>query len=274
MRKNVLLLGILLLLLVESKAQFRFVNHFANQNELQESANPLDLEENLSTELNIEPFLGVSASLSYGELIRLQKSFHQVSEEGTEFQGNISPVIWATGGVQVRYVPFTEGILSNLGISIGIQYLQKGFINQFKSTHNSKLGFMDVTDYREVNRFNYLSIPIQARWGKKLFGTVGFSISSYLSGNKAFKLAREQSGENSVDGGFKDNTRESKSIEKTVVNKSPKDFLIGGGINFNDNFTMSARANIGSKILVQKQNNFNTLFLEFSILKTFKFSLP
>ncbi len=160
------------------------------------SAATTDFNTDFAEAFKLEAFLGASASLASGDYIDYQKSFHDVVENGTEFSGAIQPVYMATGGLQARYTPFEDGILEKLGVSLGLQYVQKGFTSKFHATHTSPLVYTDVTDYKETFRHNYLAVPVQVRWGTKWFATLGLSFFRHLSSTKIQKLYREQSERN------------------------------------------------------------------------------
>jgi hypothetical protein len=234
-------------------------------------ARSLDWQTDWKGALRIEPFLGATATLSRGTLIDYQKSFHDVAEDGTTFKGAIQPLIWGTAGFQMRYAPFTEGgVLDKLSLSLGVQYLQKGFINQFKMTHEAPENFTDVTDYREAYRHDYWSIPFQARWGKKWFATIGVAFNQHWKSTKVQKLSREQSGANAVNGGFSTRLNDRKGILETNVNKSPTDFTLGGGVQLNDRTALAVQANLGGDILANVSRNYRTLFCQLSFFKSFQ----
>lgn len=226
-----------------------------------------------SLNLRLEPFLGASACMATGDFIDYQKSFHSVSEAGTTFKGGIRPLVMGTGGVQVRYLPFGEstGDLSKLSLSLGIQYLQKGFVNQFKMTHDSPLGYNDVMDYREVYRHHYLSFPLQLRWGETWFGLLGLSFSSHFSSQRDQVLKREQSGAAAVNGGFSNDSKEVEGLPKEAFLGSQRDFILGGGYQFGERAGLMLRANIGGLTLAEDAPlNYNTFLLEFSFFTSFK----
>ena len=231
-----------------------------------------ELNTDLNTALKIEAFLGASASYAHGEFIDYQKIFHDVAEEGTVFNGGIRPTLAVSGGVQLRYIPFSEGILKNLGVSLGVQYLQKGFTNQFKMTHTPPEGYKDETDYKEIYRHHYWSVPLQVRWGQKWFATLGATFHQHLSSSKTQKLHREQSGTDALNGGFDTSTSEKKALDEMVIQKSPTDFSVGGGYQFNGRTAVAVRADLGSSIFNETPENYSTIRVELSFFKTLKSS--
>lgn len=235
------------------------------------SATPLlSFSSDLSSALKFEPYLGASASKPYGKYIDYLKSFHNVDEDRTVFKGAIQPLVMATAGVQIRYMPFAECILEKLGISLGFQYLQKGFVNQFKLTYNAEASYTDVTEYREIFRHNYLAIPLQFRWGTKWFVTFGPTFTRHFSSSRTQKLERAQSGSGSLNGGFKSSSKDKKEIFDTIIKKRQTDLSIGAGVQFTDNFAIAARFNVGGKVLVNNNENYRTLLLELSLYKSFE----
>ncbi len=221
------------------------------------------------TALKIELYLGVTASRAFGEFIDYQKSFYPAAEEGTVFEGSIQPIIMATGGIQVRYQPFNHSILKNLGISAGIQYVQKGFANQFKMTYTSKADYTDMMNYTELYRHNYLAMPVQIRWGQKWFATLGISFNRHIGSSKTQRIHHEQSGAGALSTGFDTSSTYKKNIDKTAIKKSHPIFSLGGGLQFNNHVALAIRANVGGEVLEKAPENFRTLLLELSFFKSF-----
>jgi hypothetical protein len=224
---------------------------------------------NYSSMLVIEPFIGATASLPRGDYIDYHKSFHSVVEEGTVFKGSIHPVYWGTLGFQLRYTPFEDDLLSNLSISVGLQYLQKGFVNQFNMTHTPAMGYKDVTDYKETYRHHYLAVPVQLRWGKKWFGTLGLSSVRHQRSTKEQSLKHKQSGNGSLNGGFDQTTTDKKKLEKTLLQKSQIEYLIGGGYQFSTHTAVALRINFGGDVFQDTPMNYKNTLFEFSLFKSF-----
>ncbi len=216
----------------------------------------------------IEPHLGVTSSFAYGDYIDYQRSFLDVEEEGTKFSGGIQPIVFGTLGLQVRVMPFKDNILKNLGFSAGIQYVQKGFASKFKLDYTSQSDFTDVTKYKEIYRHNYLSFPFQVRWGTKWFGTMGLSFSGHIRSTKTQKLTHEQSGGGAFEGGFDISESDKKKIDKDIMRKTSAAFILGGGHQFNDNWSVALRANFGGKIFKNVTDNYKTILLDLSFFKT------
>lgn len=217
----------------------------------------------------IEPFIGATASFAGGELIDYYKSFHSLSESGTEFKGAIQPLPMGTAGVQLRYHHFDSGILENLSASVGLQYLQKGFINQFRMEHNAPTNYTDLNDYREVYRHHYLTIPVQVRWGQKWFATLGLSFSQHINTSRTQRLERAQSGAGAVNNGFDQITKEKKKVAETAIQKSVTDFILGGGYQFSEDVAIAARANFGGQVFTEGFRNYGPIMLELSFFKSF-----
>jgi hypothetical protein len=216
---------------------------------------------------SFELYWGASASLAYGEFINYHKSFHDVAEEGTVFNGAILPVVWGTAGVQARVTPFSfsRGQLNNLGVFMGLQYVQQGFVNQFKMTHTSPLNYTDVSNFRETYRHNYLAIPIQIRWGQRWFGTLGVTAFRHIGSNKTQSLRREVSGSGAYGGGFDSASREKKTLEKELVQKSRTYFSLGGGVQISDRLALAMRANVGGDLLNEfLSRNYRAILFELS----------
>jgi hypothetical protein len=217
----------------------------------------------------IEPFVGFSGSFAQGDFIDYQKSFHTVTEAESTIKGSIQPILMATLGVQARYKLFKEGNLSPLQVSVGLQYHQKGFKNSFVSTYTAPTNYTDVTKYAETYKLNYLSVPIQARWGNKWFGTLGFSLDYYIAGSRNQKVSREQSGAGSIDSGFKSDLNQKKSLLKSEIKKSTTGLVLGGGIELNDGHSLALQANFSDKVFNTYPDNFKNITLQFLYLKAF-----
>jgi Outer membrane protein beta-barrel domain len=218
--------------------------------------------------LKIEAFLGFSASFAQGSYIDYQRSFHGVSETESVVSGSIQPILFGTIGVQARYQLFKEGDLSPLQLSIGLQYHQKGFKNKFESTYTSPSNYTDFTQYEETYKLDYLSIPIQARWGNKFFGALGFSLDYYVSGTKSQNLTREQSGQGAVNGGFSGDLNQKSKLSTSEINGSSTGFVLGGGVQFTKS-ALLLQANFSGKTFKNLPANFSNITLQLIFSKTF-----
>ena len=219
----------------------------------------------ISSALSFELFLGGTASFAHGDYIDYHRSFLSVEEEGTEFNGGIRPLIFGTAGIQAVVTPFKTEPLQNLGFSIGLQYVQKGFQSRFKMKYTSPADFTDLIDYTEIYQNHYVTIPIQVRYGKKWFGTLGLSISRQIISTRSQKMKHNQSGSGAVNGGFDITDSGKQKIDKSLINKSGTDFILGGGYRFNSNWSVALRANLGDEILNNVSDNYKTALIEFSI---------
>lgn len=220
----------------------------------------------LSSSFRVEALLGVTSSFAYGDYIDYHRSFLSVEEEGTEFKGGIRPIIFGTAGIQARIMPFKNELLQNLGFSIGLQYVQKGFLSRFKMNYTSASDFSDVLEYKEIYRHHYLAVPVQARWGKKWFGTVGLSFSRHLTSTRVQKMKHDQSGAGALNGGFDVSDSGKKKIHKSLMNKSGTDFIVGGGYQLNNEWSVAFRANFGAKIFKDVADNYKTVLLDLSLI--------
>ena len=100
-------------------------------------------------------------------------------------------------------------------------------------THSPTSEYTDVTDYKEIYRHNYWTVPVQVRWGEKWFATLGASFSRHLNSSKTQKLRREQSGSEALNDGFKATTTEKKALDEMAMRKKQTDFSVGGGYQLN-----------------------------------------
>jgi hypothetical protein len=211
--------------------------------------------------LKLEPVIGFTASFAQGAFIDYQKSFHTVSEAESAVNGTIQPNLFGTIGLQARYQLFKEGTLSRLQLTLGLLYQQKGFKNKFESTYTSPMNYTDITKYEETYKLNYLSVPIQARWGNKYYGALGFSIDNYLFGSKTQKVKREQSGQGAIDSGFKGDSNKKESLLKSAITKSSTSFVVGGGIQF-ANCSIAVQANFSGNTFKTYPDNFKNTTLQ------------
>lgn len=218
--------------------------------------------------LKFEAFIGFSASFGHGSYIDYQKSFHGVSEAESVINGSIQPILFGTVGVQARYQLFKEGGLSPLQFSLGLQYHQKGFKNTFESAYTSPNNYTDNTKYDETYKLNYISIPIQARWGDKYFGALGFSLDYYVSGTKAQNLTREQSGAGAINGGFSSESNQKSKLLADEIRGSTTGFVLGGGIQFAKS-ALALQANFSGKTFKTLPDNFSNITLQLMFSKTF-----
>lgn len=233
-----------------------------------------DLTFNFNTDvrsaLKVEPYLGGSASIAYGDYIDYHRSFLGGSEEGTKFGGSILPLPMVTGGVQARYALFTDGVLESLNLSAGIQYMQRGFINRFHMKHGFSSEIEDISTYREIYRHNYLAIPIHLRWGTKWFITAGGAFSLHVNSSRTQILKREQSGADAFEGGFQNNSRNKEKVPVSVLRKTHTNISIGGGYQFSESLAAGLRVYSGSEIFQSVADAYGTIQVELSFYHNIK----
>ncbi len=213
-------------------------------------------------EFNLDLALGGTASLPYGELVDHYRSFHSVSESGTTFEGSIKPLFFGTAGLRARYYPFREGPLEKLGFMAGIQYLQRGLVNHFQMEHIPTKGYTDVTFYKETYRHHYAMVPFQVSWGWNWFATMGVAYTRHISSAKSQLLERSQSGDNALNGGFENTSKERSGLAPSIMADSTTDFLIGGGCLIGNGATLELRANIGGEIFQSELSNYRTVTVD------------
>jgi Outer membrane protein beta-barrel domain len=261
--KLILLFWIALMTIIQAQTAFDETDNHRHQKRV-------GFNTDFKSGLKIEAFIGASASFAYGSYIDYQKSFHGVAEAGSTINASIKPIFWGTAGVQARYNFLTDAPFDQLGISLGLQYIQKGFDNQFVSTYTSPENYVDVTTYIERYKLNYLAIPLQLRWGQKYFGSLGVSFNFHLWNTRYQKLTREQSGSGAIGGGFKTEVEATKSLLTTVINSSNVGFILGGGIQFNDKNALALHVDFGGKTLNSYLDNFKNITLQLTYLKNFQ----
>ncbi|MDX1910134.1 MAG: hypothetical protein SFV22_01545 [Saprospiraceae bacterium] len=221
--------------------------------------------------LRLEVILGATASLATGDFIDYQSSFHNVVEQGTVFNGRIMPQPAPTLGLQARLSPFRDGDLQALSFSVGLQYLQRGFRNHYNTTFTpDESDYTDKTKYLESYRHHYLSIPLQARWGNKWFGTFGFVINRHVDSGRKQKLFREVSGQDAYNGGFETRSSTKTPISNSIINRSFASVHLGGGLQWNERSALYARIGAGGKILKGVTYNYSAYVFELSLLQTIR----
>lgn len=229
-----------------------------------------DLTFNFNTDvrsaLKVEPYLGGSASIAFGDYIDYHRSFLGGSEEGSKFGGSILPLPMVTGCVQARYALFTDGILESLNLSVGLQYMQRGFINRFHMRHDFSSGITDKSTYREIYRHNYLAVPVHLRWGTKWFITVGGVLGLHINSTRAQILNREQSGAEA----FENKSRNNDKIPPSVFKKTHTNISVGGGYQFSESLAAGLRVYSGSEIFQSSTDAYRTIQVEFAIFHKIK----
>jgi hypothetical protein len=223
--------------------------------------------------LNLEPYIGFTTSFAGGTYIDYQRAFQSVSDVNSKVSGSISPIMFGTVGFQARYAPFEDGQFANLQFSIGLQYQQKGFRNNFESTYTSPNNYTDITKFQESYQLNYISMPILARYGEKYFATLGFSLDFLWSGIRNQKLNRDQSGAGALGTGFSTELIEKQSLPSTEVNNSSTSFVLGGGIQFDETNALSLQVyfsgNVFNELTLSNPNNFRNTTLQLMYFKSF-----
>lgn len=226
----------------------------------------------ISSVVKIEAMLGATGSLAYGKFIDYHSTFNDVVEQGTVFNGHVYPQMAPTFGLQTRVLPFKDGKLRALSFSIGMQYQQRGFRHHYNTTYTpTEATYTDLTKYVESYRHHYLAVPLQARWGKKWFGVLGFTINRHFDSGFKQKLVRELTGPDAVGGGFHSRSTNKRPISNAIINRSFASIQLGGGFQWNERNAIAVRAGAGGKILKNVATNYRTLLVELAYYQTLSF---
>lgn len=223
----------------------------------------------------LEPMIGISASYPGGAYADYHRSFHDVLEEGTVFQGSLNPLLFGTAGIQLRFTPSTDdyGLLRLFSLHIGLQYLQTGFTNIYEAEHNSASpDYQDVTRYRETYRHHYLAIPIGLRIGYRLFGSLGVTPAPHLNSSFVQRQDRSQSGSDAIDGGFSNTEKVKFPLDKGLMKSSNSLFSLGVGYQIPEKAAFALTAHFWGDISNELTPiDYKMTQLTFTFIKTLEF---
>ena len=216
--------------------------------------------------LRVEAYTGVSASFAVGNYIRYQKSYFNVTSPNTVIKGSILPNVFFNIGAQVRWTPFQDKLLSNLSMSVGLGYFQRGFTSRYKAKYTTPdQNLTDKTVFEESYRLNHFTIPIHFRWGKKWYAEIGFSINPFIAGYRWHKVNHQATGKDAYLGGYNETARNRVAMLPTLFGKKPASFDLGGGIDLPKNLGLRLQMQVIPKAF-GGTNDFHTILLHLQLV--------
>jgi hypothetical protein len=234
------------------------------------SGQSFELNDDWGEALRFEVLVGGSASFIVGEFADYHQFFSESEEPNTELSGGLRPILFVTAGARAIYYPFEETPLSNLGVSLGISYLRRGFRNvQNFSVEDPDREVNDRGSFVESYRLNFVSIPVMLTYGQSWFGEIGFTIDRMLGGSRKRALSRRVSGEDAYDGGFSDQKSYTESMaSQTIADGRSTGFWLAGGKRFDSGMGLRLGMHLSGQSLISERNgNFKnaTLMLQWMI---------
>jgi hypothetical protein len=237
---------------------------------LKVSGQSLKLTDDWAEALRMEAVVGGSASFVQGEFADYHRFFLESNEPNTVVSGGLRPIYSVALGARARYYPFADAPLSDLGVSVGISYLRRGFRNVQKfSVEDPDREVKDKGSYVESYRMNFISIPVILTYGQSWFGEIGFTVDRMINGSRKRKLRRRVSGEDAYDGGFRDTQNNIQSLDsQSVVDGKSTAFWLAGGKRFDSGMGLRLGMHLSGQSLISERNgNFKnaTLMLQWII---------
>ena len=243
-----------------------FVFLFVGVASLSSMAGKIEFNKNIKTALYTRLYAGASASFGVGNYVNYQKQFFNVSSPNTSIKGSILPNGFFVLGGEERYTPFIDKLMSNLSISIGFGYQQRGFTSHYKSVYNDpSLNVTDKTVFTESYRLNEFTIPVHVRWGKKYYGEIGFGINPFISGYRWHKVAHSSSGTDAYEGGFNTKAKDRTAIVSSLFRKATLSFDMAGGIDITRMFGLRAEMQYTGRSFASGAD-FKTVILQIQLI--------
>ena len=217
---------------------------------------------------NLDIFLGPSVHLGNGTFFdeieaELTKS-STIFKPGTITMNKI--FFSGTGGLQYRNTPWNDknGIAGLLSFSAGLGFQQRGF--EYKYEYASVKQSDTITDYFTLGqncRANYLTVPLSARIGRRIFLDAGITMDFLILGTTEVILERTSgytgSKNNPGYSSFFSGYTRSYQIQKAVPLMS-LGYAVFGGINFSENIGIRVGANINNAFFKENSNSSNSNF--------------
>jgi hypothetical protein len=210
-----------------------------------------DYKEKLTFNLKI----GATASFAHGELIDDTKAIYAlITEDNAKISGSVTPLIFPTVGLNVRYQPFLyndESKLWMLHLSLGIEYFRRGFNSSYITdyTFNNKT-INDKISYKQSLAFDAITVPLMVRYGDKYFVELGVCFTAAQGASKRQIVDHTQGGTEAFKGGFDVNSKELTKLSKTMVLASSTDPRIAVGFQTRGRFGMEIGATYFTKTLL------------------------
>lgn len=170
--------------------------------------------------------------------------------------------ITGTGGFQYRICPgYKErGFINLLSYAFGCYYQRRGYSYVLEKA--SKVNSVEVADLlviREKIRTNYISIPVSARLGRRLFIEAGLSFDFLLQGRSEFELERSSGPTGAAPdngAGYLSSFGDSKRISgmKKVIPFVAPSIIASTGFYFNENTGIRFFANFSNAFFKADSN--------------------
>lgn len=218
---------------------------------------------------NLDIFLGPSVHIADGNF------FDELEAEITKTSATFKPgtvtmnkiFFSGTGGIQYRNTPWNDknGIAGLVSFSAGLAFQQRGY--EYKYEYASVKQSDTITDFFTLSqncRANYLTVPLSARIGRRIFLDAGITMDFLILGTTEVILERsagytgnptKNPGYSSFFGGY----NRSYNIRKAVPMMG-LGYAIFGGINFSENIGIRVGANLNNTFFKENSNPSNSNF--------------
>jgi hypothetical protein len=218
---------------------------------------------------NLDIFLGPALHIGNGTFFDEIEA--GISKSSTTFKPGaitINKIFFSgTGGVQYRNTPWNEkdGLAGMLSFSAGLGFQQRGY--EYKYEYSSIKQSDTITDFFNINescRANYLTIPISARIGRRIFLDAGITMDFMIFGTTEVILERsagytgdprKNPGYSSFFGGYTRSYRIQKAVPLMSLG-----YAVFGGINFSENIGIRLGANMNNAFFKENSNPSNSNF--------------
>ena len=218
---------------------------------------------------NLDFFLGPSVHIANGTFFDELEA--EITKSSATFKSGtvtMNKIFFSgTGGVQYRNTPWYDknGIAGLLSFSAGLAFQQRGY--EYKYEYASVKQSDTITDYFNLSQncqANYLTVPLSARIGRRIFLDAGITLDFLILGTTDVILERsagytgnpvKNPGYSSFFGGY----NRSYSIQKAVPLMG-LGYAVFGGINFSENIGIRVGANLNNTFFKENSNPSNSNF--------------
>ncbi len=225
----------------------------------------LNLNDNIQQRHEI--FIGLTSSFAFGDYMEYQRSFGDVTYPETSIKSNIKPLYSATAGYQAVFGSRdTIGPLSLFQASIGANFFRRGFRHEYTSVYEpAGLNTKDKMTFSEIYKINYLSVPLNVRYGKRWFAEAGLSYDLYFFATRKHIIDRKVSGSGAFEGGFEASETTRYFFLKNIFRQNIYGFNLGGGYWLTDKVGLRLMAHYNGNAF-SGASKLNTCNLQFELI--------
>lgn len=202
---------------------------------------------------NVDFYVGYGFNYASGDYLAYQKSYALLGSDVYKITSETSDFNAPVFGGQMRGFPFMdyEDWKSALSGIFGVGYMRKGFDNQVTLT-NTGLPYSDVTQIKENFRASFVTSYFMVRYGRLIFGEVGFVMDWFVSGSRTQEITRTTSGDNVYIEPFTTTGSTTFSLDGKTMSRVGLGWMAGIGYQIHPLAGLRVTANMNSNFFKEK----------------------